>query len=130
MKNKFLIISIVVVILVIIIAIGVWAYKKSNTTETTTAGTNSGTNTNSVASSANALDSQIKAKIEAKKIAIKNYPEFYNSILKDYQSQGWTLNQALTAHAIWALKVDGEIPMDTYGAGEWGANDYVKKNYI
>lgn len=68
-------------------------------------------------------------KIEEKTVQIMNNEEWYNKILANYQSQGYTLQQALAINAIWALKVDGEIPVDTYGRGEWGHIEYVKKNF-
>lgn len=71
----------------------------------------------------------LAAAVSNKTIEIMNNAEWYNQILAGYASQGYTLQQALTANAIWALKKDGSIPIDSYGAGEWGHIAYVKANF-
>lgn len=121
-KNKKVVI-ISLIVLAVLIGLLVWWSRRSKAAEGTEAGDIWG-----VKKSPYAADETGK-KIEAKTVEIMNNPEWYNQILAGQAASGYTLQQALAVNAIWALKHDGTIPMDTYGAGEWGHTDYVKKNF-
>lgn len=117
-NKKWLIIAAIVVV---VILLGVWLYKRNNTdTSDITAIT-----PNATASA----DQAIKTKVVAKMNAIKNDTQWYGTIKAGAVADGYTVNQALAMNAIWALKHDGDIPVDTYGAGENGHAAYVKANY-
>ena len=114
---------ITVIVLAVLVGLLVWYNRRSKAVDTSEAGDIWG-----VKKTPYAADETGK-KIETKTVEIINNPEWYNQILANHITQGYTLQQALAVNAIWALKHDGVIPMDTYGAGEWGHIDYVKKNF-
>lgn len=113
-KNKKILI--IGLVLIVVIALGVWWYKSRNTSAVTDASASS--------------DSAALAKKIASKIAeIKANEEWFTQIKNGASASGYTEAQAVAVNAIWALKHDGAIPLDTFGAGEWGHVDYVKANY-
>lgn len=113
-KKMWIIGSIIVLALIVGI---IWWYSSSKS-KSTPVDVNSST-----------LNQDISAKIATKIADIKADTEWSNQIKANAVSQGYTLAQAYAVNAIWGLKHDGIIPMDTYGAGEYGHIDYVKKNY-
>lgn len=106
-----------IVVLALIVGI-IWWYSSKKETEVT-----------AVDSNASNANQAIVSKIAAKITAIKGDSNWGGQIKANAVAQGYTIEQAFASNAIWALKHDGEIPLDTYGAGEWGHIDYVKKNY-
>lgn len=106
--------------LVAVIGLIVWFYNRKDT-DVTASGI--------AAPKLSAVDAEIEAKITQNIENVKANTEWYNNIKKQSLSQGLTIAQGLARAAIWGLKVDGVIPMNTHGAGEDGHKEYVKANY-
>lgn len=117
-KKAFLIVAVILFVLILF----VWFYQSKKAAEPAS----SDDKKSDVPQSA---EMTIPQRIQKKMDEIRNFPEWYDKILATYESNNQTLQQALANAAIWGLKVDKIIPMDTYGAGEWGHLEYVKANY-
>lgn len=114
-KNKKMLLLGAIVLTVIIL--GVWLFSLKSTTTTAATVTSS-------------EDEAIRAKIRGSINRIKAAPEWYEKLKAELPTDGSiTLNQSVANSAIWALKVDGDIPMNTFGVGEWGHIDFIKANY-
>ena len=107
--------------IVAVIGLAVWFFNRKDSVVSIQPGT--------AAPKLSAVDTEIKAKVAQNMANIKANASWWESIGKKAISQGLTTVQALANDAIWSLKKDGIIPVDTYGAGLEGHREYVKANF-
>ena len=122
-KNK----TVLLISLLFVVGLIAWFYLRKTDVGVVTAGTSQAAKPSQPLKSS--LQIEIDGMIVRAMDGVTNSTDWINSIKKDHVSQGLTVNQAVAHAAIWSLKKGGEIPMDMFGAGEYGQLDYVKANY-